>query len=87
MKVGAELTAAGQSVKRLPLPGAAIAINQLQHTRLEHEVAAVDPTAIAIRLFLEVVHLMAIEPKGAVAARRLHSRERGLPPLLAVVGH
>ena len=78
MEIGGELAAAGQLAQGRLLPDAVIAINQINHGGLKHEVAAIDPATIAIGLLLEVVHLVPIQPEGAVAARRLHRGEGGL---------
>jgi len=76
---------AGQGVERLLLPDAVVAINQVDHRRLQHEIAAIDPASIAIRLLLEVPDLVAIKTQRSIAAWWLNSCKRGLPTFRAVV--
>ena len=80
-RYAAQLPDCGQLLHRAPLPDRVVAVDQVDHLAVEHEKAAVDPGAIAARLFLEARHPRAVgmQGEGAEAAWRLygcHGRER-----------
>ena len=54
--IGPQLAVGGQALERLALEGHVVALDAVQHGRLEHEEPAVDPGAVAHGLLLEGPH-------------------------------
>ena len=74
------------SVPRCNSRSWAVAIDQIDHRRLEHEITTVDPGIVAIGFFLELGHGSAFEVQGAIAPGGLHGGEGGLAAFGTVMG-
>src|SRR4051812_26576369 len=83
--VGAELAGGGERLHRLALPDGLLAGDEVQHSGLEDEEAAVDPAAgVAVRLLLEAAHEAALDLQRAPTAGRLDGGHGGRAPFAAV---
>jgi len=65
---GVQLALGGQGLEGLLFPDALIAVDQVDHGRLKHEEATVDPGVVAVGLLLEIGDPIAVEVQGAVSA-------------------
>src|SRR6185503_6216539 len=74
--VGRELPLGGEALHRLALPHRVIAVDVAADLGGQHEEAAVDPAAVAVRLLLEAAHALVLHLQGAEAPGRLHGRDR-----------
>ena len=81
----AELPLPGELLHRLALPHRGVALDVVADLGREHEVAAVDPAAVALRLLLEAVHLVVGDLQRPEAPGRLHPGHRRLEPGVAVL--
>ena len=86
MAIGPQLTIGGQALERRSLERHVVALDPVQHRRLQHEVPAVHPGAVPHGLLLEgphggreelPLHLVLVDLQGAEAPERLHGRDRG----------
>src|SRR5687767_2538331 len=71
MLVGAQLALAREALQRRRFPAGGVTLDVVDDRGLEHEEAAVDPAAVAHRLFLEAGHLGAVHAERAEASRGL----------------
>ena len=85
-RIGAQLVVRGQALQRFALEGHVVALDAVEHRRLQHEEAAVHPGAVAHGLLLEGPHgrrrdlsvdLVLVDLQRAEAPQRLHGRDRG----------
>ena len=92
---GPEFAAVGQFSQGLEFPDGLIPVDQIQHGRIEHEEARIDPVAITItgRLLGKPRHHIAVHRGGAipkaqaaVAAWGLHGGNRGETTVAVVIG-
>src|SRR4051794_10900529 len=79
-----QLVRGGQLLERLVRP-VHVARNVVEHTRLEHEVAAVDPAGVELRLLLEPAHCAVDDLELPEAGDRPDGSDRGQAPSRAVV--
>ncbi len=86
MVEGVHLAFAGQCLHRLFFPGGAVVGDVVDHLGREHEVAAVDPVAVALRLFLEADDALAVDVDRAEAPGRLHRGHGGQLAVFLVEG-
>src|SRR4051812_512875 len=88
MLVRGQVALTRERLHRLSLPDGLVAGDVVEHLRLEHEEAAVDPGAVALRLFLKGgdLRLVLADRDRAEASRRLHRGERCQHVLRAVEG-
>src|SRR5579872_6843179 len=61
-----------------------VAVEVIEHLRLEYEEAAVDPAFLRLRLLLEIHHLVPVERHGSEARRRTNGGHRRKPSMAAV---
>ena len=76
MAEGDQLAVLGQPLQRLALPDRLVAVDVVEHLRLEHEEAAVDPALADLRLLGELGDAVAVEDEPAEARRRPHGGHR-----------
>src|SRR5437764_4718780 len=76
-----ELALFRQFHERLGFPRGGIALDVIDYCWLQHKETAVDPGAVAGRLFLKTCDTRVVDQDCAVASRRLNSRERRASPV------
>src|SRR6185312_11999798 len=90
MPIRHELAFPRQPLHRLQLPRRRIAVDVIEHLRLEHKEAAVDPAGAYLRLFGKVKHArvgrVVGEDQLAEAGRRVDGGDRGQFTMAAVEG-
>ena len=79
--VSGEVAALSESLQRLLLPGALVAVHQINHRWVEHEKDAVDPAAVALGLFFKRENPAPLKRQRAETPRRLNGREGGAAAL------
>jgi uncharacterized protein YcsI (UPF0317 family) len=79
-----QLPFGGKAGQRFFFPDRRIPCNPVQHTRRQHEKAAVDPAPVAARFFLKSVDAVALGNQRAIAARRLNRSDRGVAAMIAM---
>src|SRR6185312_2586727 len=77
MRISGNLAITGQCLQRIALPDGGVALDVVEHAVLQDEKAAVDPGAIAGRLFLEPGDPVVLDVDGTKSAWRLHRAHRG----------
>ena len=82
MPVGGEFSVLRQAFERLPLPDCQVVFDCLDCRRLEDEEAAVDPTAVAIRLLEKAFNAVVNDLESAEPARWLIAVTVAFRPLL-----
>ena len=71
MEIDAQLAFGGEPFHRFAFPYRRIAVDVVAHLRRQHEEPAVDPAAVAERLFLKAGDAIAVVPQRAETAGRL----------------
>ena len=84
MEIDAELVFRREPLHRLPFPDRRVILDIAADQRRQDEEAAIDPAAIAHRLFLEPSHAIAQVLDRSEAARRLGRGHGGEPSFLAM---
>src|SRR5277367_1627288 len=84
MEIDAELLFRRELLHRLPFPDRRIIFDIVADPRRQDEEAAIDPAAIAHRLFLKPSHAIAQVLDRSEAARRLGRGHGGEPSFLAM---
>src|SRR5690606_10088845 len=79
-----QLTFLRQGPHGVLLPGGVITLDEIDDARLEHKEPAIDPAAVAQRLFLAPLHTGAITVHGTESSGRLHGRDGGKTAMLAM---
>src|SRR5581483_2096909 len=86
MPIGRELRVTRQRLQRLRFPGRAIALDPVDHLRVEDKEATIDKGVIPRRLLDERLHHRAVELERAVASRRPDCSDRSKPAVAVMEG-
>ena len=84
MPVRHQLPVRREPLERLALPLRVVAVDVVEHRRLEHEERAVDPALAGLRLLGELDDLVAVELEVTEARRRPDGGDRRELPVRAV---
>ena len=87
MQVDGKLAVRRQALERITLQNRLIAVDVIEHFRLEHEEPAVDPALAGLRLLAEFGHHAFVEDHAAEPGGRTHRRDGGQPAVFLVVLH
>ncbi len=83
---GCQLLVGRQPLHRTGFPDRVVAFDKVDDGRMQHEEAAIDALAVALRLFDEGGHDIVLDIRRAEAARGRHRTHRRLLAVAAVEG-
>src|SRR5690242_12875518 len=84
VSIGGQLAVARERFEWRALPHAVVAVDIGERAGFEHEEAAVDPAAVALRLLGEARDAMAVDVERAESTRRLYRADGGEGAALAM---